>query len=293
MTKSQAIDYLKPIIDRLRVKHYWINGKASMVMAQILVESGWLRHAPGNNCLGIKVPKNKIGIWKNVQLLKTKEWENGKYVDKKCWFMTYESIEDCIESGYIKTLSYPRYKDTRDSIDWFEATNWIRINGYATSPSYTQTLRNTILSNKLYEIDFRHDPEEKITADFKYRETFSNVRIGNRTYYRVIENPPKYDDNRFQLAIRLQNIRDLLSKPIVITDRGCWYRQPSFNALAGGLPDSQHLTGEAADVYTPRGYTGHKLYLLFKAYTDIERYGIASNWLHVDIDKNKPAIWYY
>jgi len=294
LTKTQAINILKPIINNLAKKHDWIEGKKSLVMSQILLESGWLRHAPGNNCLGIKVPESKIELWQNKQLLWTKEWdkETGKYKRVKAWFMTYPSVEDCIESGYIKTLSLSRYKDTRESLDWWEATDWIKRNGYATSPAYTENLRKTILKNKLYEIDFRHKPDNKITENFKYYETFSNVRIGNRTYLRVIENPPAYDGYRYSLFFRVQIVRNVLGKPLIITPNGCNYRIKQYNAQVGGSEKSQHLTALAVDLCVPRGMTAYGLYEIFKNRTDINGFGIGKNFIHVDL-RDKDTVWYY
>ena len=291
MTKTEVINKLKPIINNLADKHRWLVGKKSLALAQVIIESGWLKHARGNNCLGIKVPKSKIGVWKNVQLLWTSEWVNGKYVRVQCWFMTYPSIEACIESGYIKVLSLSRYKQTRESIDWWDATNYIRINGYATSPSYSNTLRKAILGNKLYEIDFRHEPDSQITEDFKYKETFSNVRIGNKTYYRVIETPPKYDENRLNLMTQYQIGRDYIGKPFIITPKGCVYRIDEYNVQTGGSSKSQHKTANGGDVYTPRGITTWEFYKIMTNKTTIKGVGYDGNWLHLDARKVK-AFWH-
>jgi len=116
MTTTQTINKLKPIIDSLARKNRWIVGKKSLVMAQIIIESGWLRHVNNGNCLGIKWTSKYPESRK--QMLWTYEWVNSKYVKVQAPFMTYESIEECLEDGYIKVLSLNRYKDTRESIDW-------------------------------------------------------------------------------------------------------------------------------------------------------------------------------
>ena len=114
MNKKQVIDRLTPIINNLAIRHNWLEGKKSMALAQIIIESGWLRHSPGNNCLGIKwtskYPESK------KQMLWTKEWINGKYISVKAPFVKFESIEECIEEGYVRILNLNRYKETRDSL---------------------------------------------------------------------------------------------------------------------------------------------------------------------------------
>src|SRR5215469_1251488 len=45
---------------------------AELQAAQCILETGWLKHAPGNNCFGIK---SYEGAW-GRQLLRTNEWFN-------------------------------------------------------------------------------------------------------------------------------------------------------------------------------------------------------------------------
>lgn len=45
----------------------------------------------------------------------------------------------------------------------------------------------------------------------------------------------------------LEPLRQHLGKPIIISSG---YRCPKLNKLVGGSPNSQHLTGEAADLHT-------------------------------------------
>ena len=292
MIKSEVIDRLKPILFNLRSKYPWLDGKLSMAMAQIIIESRWLKSAPGNNCLGIKVPKSKINTIKNKQLLWTKEWDaaKGKYISVQAWFMTYPSIEDCIEKGYIRILKLNRYKETRDCIDWWDATSYIRINGYATSPTYTNTLRNLILKKKLYTIDWHHGFEEKITANFKWGETFSDVIFRGRQYDRIIESPKIYWPNIEDLAIQLQIGRDLMGVPFIVND---WYRVLHKNIYAGGVFDSQHRIANAADIRRPKGFTIYEFYKIMRSKTECTGYGLGT-FLHIDKKKNvKTRMWYY
>lgn len=297
MNKIEVINRLKPIAYNLRSKNRWLDGKLSMAMAQIVIESKWLKSAPGNNCLGIKVPKDKIDIWKNKQLLWTKEWDasKGKYIDIQAWFMTYSSIEDCIKNGYIRILDLDRYKETRDCVDWWDATNYIRINGYATSPVYTNTLRNLILKEKLYSIDWYHGFEEKITENFKWGETYSNVRFNGKTYKRIIEAPKPMWIDIVDLAIELQKGRNFIGQPFIVTNNGGWYRMIEYNFQAGGASDSQHLYANGVDIYAPKGFTVYEFYKIMRMKTNCTGYGlgIKDKFLHIDRKKNvKIRVWY-
>lgn len=310
MNKIEVINRLKPILYNLKEKNTWLTGKLSMALAQILIESAWLKSSPQNNCLGIKVPKvKKKGIWipspripeNRRQLLWTHEWNasKNKYIKVQDWFMTYQSIEACIESGYIKILELSRYKETRDCINWWDSTNYIRINGYATSPTYTDTLRNLILKEKLYTIDWTRDYNWPMMLNFDWGETFSPVRFKGKTYPRVIEAPKILWPNIVELAKSLQIGREIIDQPFIITPNGAWGRITEYNFQCGGALDSQHLYWNAADIYTPKGLTTYQFYKIMLEKTDCPRFGIGSNFLHIDRKKDKDGnllpetVWNY
>ena len=290
MTKQQVIDILTPIAHDLRSKHEWLQGKVSLLIAQVICESGWLKHSPGNNCLGIKWTSKYPESRK--QMLWTYEYIGGKYVKVKAPFVIFDSLKDCIEQGYIRILNLSRYKETRNSIDWWDATNYIRINGYATSPTYTKTLRTIIIKNKIYEADWYRGYNSKIAEHFKWGETFSSVRFGRRTYRRVIEPPSEHWERIKKLAEQLQKGRYQINKPFTITS---WYRIRDYNSYVGGADRSQHLISNAADVRVPRGYTSFGFYKVMDSITDCTGYGIdrRNRYNHFDkknVDKRK---WYY
>jgi flagellar protein FlgJ len=92
---------------------------AELLAAQCAIESGWLLHAPGNNCFGIKAYAGASG----KQLLRTKEWmspafaaawaqsspgrtfeldtpvqtdNSGRHLySVQDWFATFPSLTDC------------------------------------------------------------------------------------------------------------------------------------------------------------------------------------------------------
>ena len=63
------------------------------------------------------------------------------------------------------------------------------------------------------------------------------------------------DDTRIlmnirQHALHLDGLREAWGSPLIVTS---WYRDPVTNAAVGGVSNSQHLTGGAADLYPSNG----------------------------------------
>jgi hypothetical protein len=284
MTKQEVIDRLLPKANELNAL-YGLH--VSMTLAQVINESGWLKHAPGNNFLGIKAPAGTPADKK--QLLWTYEWTGSKFEKVQCWFMKYESLEACMDR-YAKILLLPRYKQTLESKDWWDSTNYVRLNGYATSPAYTTGLRKTILSYKLYQYDWKHAYNEPIFPGFNFTwgEAFSNVFFNGRKYYRVIEPYPEYFDNVEGLAIQLQIVRFHFAKPMKVES---WFRIRDYNSYIGGASQSQHLTANAADVV--RNSNMAEFLKAFEDKTDVTGIGIMKNGLHVDRRKGKRIYWTY
>lgn len=61
-----------------------------------------------------------------------------------------------------------------------------------------------------------------------------------------------YDDIDMNLVAKLEELRDNVGEPLIINS-GC--RCPEHNAEVGGVSNSQHVYGKAADVALPDGYT--------------------------------------
>ena len=60
---------------------------------------------------------------------------------------------------------------------------------------------------------------------------------------------PETADNVSPLLLeKLEALREMIGGPIEIS---CAYRCPAHNAEVGGVPNSQHVDGTAADVQTP------------------------------------------
>jgi hypothetical protein len=291
MTKQEVINRLLPKAQELK-RTFGLH--VSMTLAQIVRESGWLQHAPGNNFLGIKAPVDKYGnVLPNIpkdriQLLWTTEYISGKWEKVQRWFMNYASLEDCMDR-YAKILLLPRYKQTLNSKDFWDSTNYVRLNGYASSPVYTDSLRTDILSNKLYQYDWYHKPKDSIETDFTWDETYSSVRFKGKTYYRIIEPYPNLWDKVFKLAHLLQDIRSAANSPLKINR---WFSIPEYNAYLGGVGDSQHLVGLAADCAKPKTWTMQQFFGYVDT-TEATGIGVGRAYLHIDARNDVKRIWYY
>ena len=86
-----------------------------------------------------------------------------------------------------------------------------------------------------------HNPKCKVSRYFTVRE----VTQGDSR--RIPEKGSQVEDNILKLARELDKVREAWGKPIGVTS---WYRPPAVNREVGGVSNSQHLYGLAADIYT-------------------------------------------
>lgn len=116
---------------------------ACVTLAQWAQESGYGEASPGNNPFGMK--------WHSAspygrQLLHTKEWVNGSYVNVQDWFIKFDSLEQAFEAHgkyLMDPQGWPEYVAAqavwRQSRDW---KRFIELMGkrYATDPDYAAEL---------------------------------------------------------------------------------------------------------------------------------------------------------
>lgn len=88
----------------------------------------------------------------------------------------------------------------------------------------------------------------------------------------------------------LEDFRYWLETPIHITSG---FRCKEHNSKVGGAPNSQHLVGNAADIYV-KGMSGPSLYkkLLKWNPTQFNGVGIGNTFIHVDC-RAVPALFFY
>ena len=146
---------------------------ASLTAAQALIESnkgnsGLAQKA--NNLFGIKANK----AWKGEYVtMPTKEWVNGQYITVNAKFRKYSSWEASINDHSKFLTDNKRYSNLIGVRDYKLACKLIKDDGYATSPTYTKTLTDTIEKYKLYLWDSQVPSEPVLPT----------LRLGDRNDY--------------------------------------------------------------------------------------------------------------
>jgi len=103
--------------------------------------------------------------------------------------------------------------------------------------------------------------------------------------------PGSGDHMQIEFIEKLVQARRMANMPFKITSG---YRTPEHNKKVGGVKNSAHTKGLAADIRTRNGRERYViLNALMKA--GFKRFGIAKRFIHVDLDKSKREMttWLY
>lgn len=166
-------------------------------LAQGALESGWGKHANGNNVFGIKPNRGWDG---KVQLVQTYEFwdtpdkeypeivsirklDNGKYeYIVKTYFKDYDSIAECFED-HNKVLLKSRYEKAykhSDNPKRFATEIWKA--GYATSFTYEEKMHRLIDTVEKIVKDNKLDEKYKVPEYGKVNVDGLNLRKSNSVY---------------------------------------------------------------------------------------------------------------
>lgn len=99
---------------------------------------------------------------------------------------------------------------------------------------------------------------------------------------------PAVEANAKRLAFMLEQARAIYGHPMPVSS---WYRCPAHNAAVGGVPNSYHLEGLAADIRVP---SSERRFLLVRAaiQAGFTRIGVYENFVHLDLGPGPaPAMW--
>lgn len=167
-----------------KIKPYVINDMqtsgilASLTAAQAFIESNKGNSGlttSANNLFGIKGTFNgqSVKMW-------TTEYYNGVATRVKADFRKYPSWLESIADHSALFNRLARYKNLRGEIDYKKACKNVASDGYATSPTYANTLINCIEKYKLYEWDAECTGKEYTPS--KQKET-PTLKLGSRGEY--------------------------------------------------------------------------------------------------------------
>lgn len=150
---------------------------ASLTASQAFIESnkgnsGLAKH---NNLFGIKGAYNgqSVKMW-------TTEYYNGVPQRVLASFRAYPSWAESIADHSDLFNRLDRYKNLRGLTDYQLACKYVREDGYATSPSYTNTLLSCINKYKLYLWDAEVTGESAGSANVKQLPV---LKMGSRGEY--------------------------------------------------------------------------------------------------------------
>lgn len=122
----------------------------------------------------------------------------------------------------------------------------------------------------------------------KLTNNFSKIEFESRDGSKM---PKWVEINIKELAENLQILRDYIGRPIHINSA---YRSPAHNARIGGVKNSYHTKGKAADItvkgYTPRKLASVILKLIREGKLEDGGLGLYPGFVHWDI-RGKKARW--
>jgi predicted chitinase len=171
-----------------------------------------------------------------------------------------------------------------DAGDFEKVTRLVNggLNGYQNRVEYWEKAKRIlgeqespdIYPKSWLEIEW-HNMSAAVSKYFLVRE----VTNGDR---RRIPTEDSIKQNVFKLAQELDRLRQEWGSPILVTS---WYRPKEINAAVGGVSNSQHLNGSAADIRPAQGNLYH-----FQDWLDKVAwqhwalgYGAKKGFVHVDL----------
>ena len=155
---------------------------SSVVIAQAICESGWGQSKimmNANAIFGIKATSRWKGKIYNAN---TNEFVNNgseyKYINIMACFRAYNSLAESISDYFDLITGLDRYKKAVHTQSPLECITAIKNGGYATSPTYINTIMSIINSNNLTQYDNVEDVENSVDNSKSIEELAKEVIAG-------------------------------------------------------------------------------------------------------------------
>ena len=193
MTKSEFIPTIAPLVQAENKKR----GNplfSSVVIAQAICESGWGQSKimmKANAIFGIKATSS----WKGkVYNANTQECYDGvSYTNITACFRAYDNLQESISDYFDLILGLSRYSKAINTNSPLECITAIKNGGYATSPTYINTIMSIINSNNLTQYDNVENVNNSVDNSENYIEyivksgdTLSEIAEKYNTTYQKI-----------------------------------------------------------------------------------------------------------
>jgi len=168
MTKNEFLE----TVSKLVVEENTKRGNplfSSVVIAQAICESGWGQSQimmKANAIFGIKATSTWKGKVYNAQ---TKECYNGvSYTNINACFRAYNSLQESISDYFDLITKAERYRKACVANSPLECITAIKNGGYATSPTYINTIMSIIKSNNLTKYDNVENVQNSVDNSSRY-----------------------------------------------------------------------------------------------------------------------------
>lgn len=178
MTKSEFIPTIAPLVQAENKKRGYPLF-SSVVIAQAICESGWGQSKimmKANAIFGIKATSS----WKGkVYNANTQECYDGStYTNITACFRAYNSLEESISDYFDLITKLERYRKATLAETPLECITAIKNGGYATSPTYINTIMSIINNNNLTKYDNVEDVENSVDNSKTIEEIVEEVIVG-------------------------------------------------------------------------------------------------------------------
>lgn len=234
MTKQEFLNTIASIVraENLRRGNPLFN---SVVIAQAICESGWGQSEimmKANAVFGIKA----YGWNGKVYNARTKECYDGKnYTNVEACFRAYNSLEESVKDYFDLITTSPRYRKACVTSTPLECITEIKNGGYATSPTYVNTIMSIINSNNLTKYDNVSQETLKYNVGKNYTlQDNMFVRTGAGTSYSIKAVRELTQDGKRHAISSNLNDNAVLKKGTIVTclevikeNNNIWLRIPS------------------------------------------------------------------